>query len=140
MIMADTKKMRRSISGKSKTLNSKSQKTLPSVGKSMKTITDKKSKEKLSSLAKGISHPVRVEILRMLAHKPPDCRCFCGKIVDALPLAQSSVSQHLKILKETGWITAEPLGTSMCYCLVDGILDHYKNLMDTVIIYTKNGA
>jgi len=45
------------------------------------------------------------------------------------------VSQHLKILKETGWITAESRGTSMCYCLVDGIFDLFKNLMDKVIIY-----
>jgi DNA-binding transcriptional ArsR family regulator len=92
-------------------------------------------KKRLSQLSKGIAHPARVEIVRMLANKPPDCRCMCGKIVEALPLAQSSVSQHLKILKETGWITAEPKGTSMCYCLVDGIFDLFKNLMDKVIIY-----
>ncbi len=92
-------------------------------------------KERLSQLSKGIAHPARVEIIRMLAQKPPDCRCMCGKIVEAIPLAQSSVSQHLKILKETGWITAEPKGTSMCYCLVDGIFDLFKNLMDKVIVY-----
>jgi DNA-binding transcriptional ArsR family regulator len=100
-----------------------------------KTISVDECKERLSQLSKGISHHARVEIVKMLAHKPPDCRCMCGKIVEALPLAQSSVSQHLKILRETGWITAEAMGTSMCYCLVDGILDLFKNLMDKVIIY-----
>ena len=92
-------------------------------------------KKMLSQLSKGIAHPARLEIVKMLANSPSDCRCMCGKIVEALPLAQSSVSQHLKILKETGWITAEPRGTSMCYCLVDGIFDLFKNLMDKVIIY-----
>jgi DNA-binding transcriptional ArsR family regulator len=98
-------------------------------------LPDDERTKRLSRLSKGIAHPARVEIVRMLACKPPDSRCMCGKIVEALPLAQSSVSQHLKILKETGWITAEPMGTSMCYCLVDGILDLFKNLMDKVIIY-----
>lgn len=88
----------------------------------------------LSQLSKGISHPIRLEIIRMLARKPPEHPCFCGKIVEALPLAQSSVSQHLKILRETGWLEAKPMGTSMQYCLAEGILDFYKTLMDAVII------
>jgi DNA-binding transcriptional ArsR family regulator len=104
-------------------------------GEKPKAMKIAECKERLSQLSKGIAHPARVEIIRMLAQKPPDCRCMCGKIVEALPLAQSSVSQHLKILKETGWITAEPRGTSMCYCLVEGIFDLFKNLMDEVIIY-----
>jgi len=103
--------------------------------KKIKPMSKDECKERFSQLSKGIAHPARIEIVRMLAQKPPDCRCMCGKIVEALPLAQSSVSQHLKILKETGWITAEPKGTSMCYCLVDGIFDSFKNLMDEVIIY-----
>jgi DNA-binding transcriptional ArsR family regulator len=92
-------------------------------------------KEKLAQLAKGLSHPARVEVVRMLANKPPECRCICGDIVNALPLAQSSVSQHLKVLKETGWVTSETRGASVCYCLVDGILEFYQNLMERVIIY-----
>jgi DNA-binding transcriptional ArsR family regulator len=104
-------------------------------GKKPKPMSRDECKKRLSLLSKGIAHPARVEIVKMLAQKPPDCRCMCGKIVEALPLAQSSVSQHLKILRETGWITAEPRGTSMCYCLVDDIFDLFKNLMDKVIIY-----
>ena len=69
--------------------------------KSIGNVFDKKSGEKLALLAKGISHPIRIEIIRMFANKPPNSRCICGKIVNALPLAQSSVSQHLKVLRET---------------------------------------
>jgi DNA-binding transcriptional ArsR family regulator len=112
-----------------------SSKSLQTRMKEVKTMPDVDGSEKLAQLSKGISHPMRLEIIRMLAHKPAECPCFCGKIVEALPLAQSSVSQHLKILRETGWVEAKPMGTSMCYCLVDGILDFYKNLMDKVIIY-----
>ena len=98
------------------------------------TMTADERNARLSQLSKGISHPMRLEIIRMLAKKPPEHPCFCGKIVEALPLAQSSVSQHLKILRETGWLEARPTGTNVQYCLVDGILDFYKTLMDAVII------
>jgi len=133
--MAGMKKMKTSTAGRAKMHVGKPRQPHLSPGKSIGNIPDKKSGEKLALLAKGISHPIRVEIVRMLANTPPNCRCICGKIVDALPLAQSSVSQHLKVLRETGWIEAEAAGTSVCYCLADGILDMYKNLMDRVIIY-----
>ena len=58
--------------------------------------------KRLAELSKELAHPMRVEIIRMLENKPTKERCVCGDIVDALPLAQSSVSQHLKALKETG--------------------------------------
>lgn len=58
----------------------------------------------MAQLSKGLAHPARVEIVRMLENKPQNERCVCGDIVNALPLAQSSVSQHLKVLKETGWM------------------------------------
>jgi ArsR family transcriptional regulator len=91
--------------------------------------------ERLALLAKGISHPIRVEIVRMLANRPAGCRCICGDIVQAFPLAQSSISQHLKVLRETGWVTGETMGTSVCYCLADGIIDQYKNLIERIRIY-----
>ena len=58
----------------------------------------------LARLAKAIGHPARVQILRFLAGRTA---CMCGDIVDELPLAQSTVSQHLKILKEAGLIRGE---------------------------------
>ncbi|MEJ2587579.1 MAG: metalloregulator ArsR/SmtB family transcription factor [Deltaproteobacteria bacterium] len=86
-------------------------------------------KKKLVELSKGISHPMRLEIVRMLLNKPLEKRCVCGDIVDALPLAQSSVSQHLKVLKETGWIQGTIDGPRVCYCTVQGIMDVYLSLL-----------
>jgi len=90
-------------------------------------------KIRLAQLSKGLAHPVRVEIIRMLEKKPPEARCVCGDIVNALPLAQSSVSQHLKTLKETGWIQGEIDGPRVCYCLIDGVIAEYTSLMNRTI-------
>ena len=86
-------------------------------------------KRRLAELSKGLAHPMRVEIVRMLENKPTEERCVCGDIVDALPLAQSSVSQHLKVLKKTGWIQGEIDGPRVCYCTVEGIMEYYLALM-----------
>ena len=83
----------------------------------------------LAELSKGLAHPARVEIIRILNHNPPEERCICSDIVGALPLAQSSVSQHLKVLKETGWIHGEIDGPRVCYCIVDGIIEYYMELV-----------
>jgi len=86
-------------------------------------------KKKVAELSKGLAHPARVEIVRMLENKSPEQRCVCGEIVNALPLAQSSVSQHLKVLKETGWVQGEIDGPRVCYCTVEGISEYYLALM-----------
>ena len=86
-------------------------------------------KKRLAELSKGLAHPVRVEIVRMLENKPLEERCVCGDIVNAFPLAQSSVSQHLKVLKETGWIQGEIDGPRVCYCTVEGIMEYYLALI-----------
>lgn len=86
-------------------------------------------KKRLAELSKGLAHPARVEIVRMLENKPLDERCVCGDIVNALPLAQSSVSQHLKVLKETGWVQGEIDGPRVCYCSVEGIMEYYLALI-----------
>ena len=64
--------------------------------------------------AKALAHPARVAILRLLAKRDS---CVCGDIVDELPLAQSTVSQHLKELKEAGLIQGTIAGTNVCYCI-----------------------
>ena len=86
-------------------------------------------KKRLAELSKGLAHPARVEIVRILENKPLEERCICGDIVSALPLAQSSVSQHLKVLKETGWIQGEIDGPRVCYCTVEGIMEYYLALL-----------
>ena len=87
----------------------------------------------LARLSKGIAHPARIQIVNILANKSMCGQCICGDIVNALPLAQSSVSQHLKVLKETGWIHGEIHGPSVCYCLVEGIVTYYRGLLNRVI-------
>jgi ArsR family transcriptional regulator len=68
----------------------------------------------LAALAKAIAHPVRIQILRMLADRKT---CVCGDIVSELPLAQSTVSEHLRILKAAGLIIGEVDGPRVCYCI-----------------------
>lgn len=68
----------------------------------------------LAALAKAIGHPARVRILRVLAERTS---CVCGELVLELDLAQSTVSQHLKVLKEVGLVQGEIDGPSVCYCV-----------------------
>lgn len=68
----------------------------------------------LADFAKALSHPARIEILRVLAERKT---CICGEIVEVLPLSQSTVSQHLKELKKAGLISGEVEGVRSCYCI-----------------------
>ncbi|MDX1545653.1 MAG: metalloregulator ArsR/SmtB family transcription factor [Rhodothermales bacterium] len=68
----------------------------------------------LAAWAKALAHPARVAILRVLAARKT---CICGEIVDALPLAQATVSQHLKALKAAGLVQGTIDGPRSCYCL-----------------------
>ncbi len=67
-----------------------------------------------AKLAWAVAHPARVQIVRLLIGREG---CVCGEIVDCLPLAQSTVSQHLKVLKESGLIQGEVDGPKVCYCI-----------------------
>jgi len=68
----------------------------------------------LAQYAAALAHPARIAILKTLAERK---ECVCGEIVDVLPLAQSTVSQHLKVLKEAGLIQGEVDGPKVCYCV-----------------------
>ena len=68
----------------------------------------------LADMAKALSHPARIKILNILMDKNV---CMCGDIVDLIPLAQSTVSQHLRELKRVGLIQGEIEGPKTCYCL-----------------------
>ena len=65
-------------------------------------------------LAKAISHPARISILKILAKKE---NCNCNDLVEMLPLSQSTVSQHLKELKDSGLIKGDIDGAKVCYCI-----------------------
>lgn len=69
---------------------------------------------KIAKYAKALAHPARVAILQILVKKQA---CICGDIVEELPLSQSTVSQHLKELKESGLIKGEIEGAKVCYCI-----------------------
>lgn len=69
---------------------------------------------RLARYAKALAHPARIAILKILAKK---ATCQCGDIVEELPLSQSTVSQHLKELKEAGLIKGEIEGAKVCYCI-----------------------
>ena len=69
---------------------------------------------KLAKYAKALAHPARVAILKLLASRQT---CQCGDIVEELPLSQSTVSQHLKELKDAGLIQGEIEGAKVCYCI-----------------------
>ena len=79
--------------------------------------------EQFSKICKALGHPTRVRIVEYL--KEAD-QCICGEIVDILPLAQSTVSQHLKILKESGLVKGEIEGPRTCYCLDRTVMDLFK--------------
>lgn len=68
----------------------------------------------LANFAKAISHPARIAILKVLAQRQ---ECICGEIVEVLPLAQSTVSQHLKELQKAGLIKGTIDGPRSCYCI-----------------------
>lgn len=68
----------------------------------------------LSQKAKALSHPARLQILQVLAERS---ECICGEIVDDLPLAQATVSRHLKTLKKAGLVKGTIDGPRVCYCL-----------------------
>ena len=85
--------------------------------------------EELAQLAKAIGHPARVQILRLLVRREA---CVCGDIVDELPLAQSTVSQHLKVLKEAGLIRGEIDGPRVGYCIEPRTLRRLKSLVGSL--------
>ena len=79
-----------------------------------------------AKLAWALAHPARVQIVRLLIGREA---CVCGEIVAQLPLAQSTVSQHLKILKESGLIQGEVDGPKVCYCINRDRLMELKRLV-----------
>jgi ArsR family transcriptional regulator len=82
--------------------------------------------EELAKLAKAIGHPARVRIIRMLSRK--EAR-VCSQIVGELPLAQSTVSEHLRILKDAGLIRSNQDGPRIGYCINYDTLRKMKALI-----------
>jgi DNA-binding transcriptional ArsR family regulator len=100
-----------------------------------KTKEFSKKNNAIASYAKALAHPARIAIIELLIKKQS---CVCGDIVNELPLSQSTVSQHLKALKEAGLIKGEIEGSKVCYCIdevewnkaKDNFTHFFKNIIN----------
>ena len=88
----------------------------------------------LAAFAKALSHPARIGILPVLAQRN---ECICGEIVDILPLAQSTVSQHLKELKTAGLIDGSIDGPRSCYCINWKVFEKFNSDFSSLFLKLK---
>jgi ArsR family transcriptional regulator len=88
-------------------------------------FTDKQNE--LAILLKALAHPARIAIIEYIIKTD---NCICGDIVNELPLAQPTVSQHLKELKSAGLIKGNIEGTSICYCLDEKTWNKFQKILD----------
>lgn len=93
-----------------------------------------KREQELAEFAKALSHPARIAILKVLAQKK---ECICGEIVEVLPLAQSTVSQHLKELKNAGLIQGTLDGPRSCYCINWKAFEKFSNDIGSLFLNLK---
>ncbi len=98
----------------------------PLDGKVVREVECRDSDVELAVLAKALGHPARVRILRFVIAQES---CICGDIVEHLPLAQSTVSQHLKMLKQAGLIRGTIDGPRVCYCVEPKALQRFRQLV-----------
>jgi ArsR family transcriptional regulator len=89
----------------------------------------------LAAAAKALGHPARIAIIEYLLSVDT---CICGDIVDVLPLAQATVSQHLKELKNAGLIKGSVEGASICYCIDENGFEKIKSFFDHIIMAQKD--
>lgn len=90
-------------------------------------FTDKQNS--IATLAKALGHPARIAILEYLIKVDA---CICGDIVNELPLAQPTVSQHLKELKNAGLIKGNIEGNAICYCIDEKAFQKLQNYFTTI--------
>ncbi|GAB2795780.1 metalloregulator ArsR/SmtB family transcription factor [Rhabdobacter roseus] len=90
----------------------------------------------LADFAKALAHPARLAILKILAQQRS---CICGQIVEGLPLAQPTVSQHLKELKNVGLIKGEIEGKTSCYCINWETYDRCRQLFEAFHLQLESG-
>ncbi len=89
----------------------------------------------LAELAKALAHPARIAILKELAKRNT---CICGEIVEVLPLAQSTVSQHLKELQQAGLIQGTVDGVKSCYCINRETFQKFETMLKSFFVSTSN--
>lgn len=101
-----------------------------------KTEEFTKTQNELAVLTKALGHPARIAILQFLIKTKS---CVCGDIVDELPLSQSTVSQHLKELKNAGLIKGDIDGPSVCYCIDEKAWNKAKKMIGDLFETYKGG-
>lgn len=101
----------------------------PVPGPDPRPIDDDDADTELADLARALAHPARVRIVRHLSARNS---CVCGELVDLLPLAQSTVSQHLKVLREAGLIVGGGKGPGAGYCVDPGVLRRLRVLVSAL--------
>jgi len=89
----------------------------------------------LAAFAKALAHPARIAILKELARRNT---CICGEIVEVLPLAQSTVSQHLKELQQAGLIQGTVDGVKSCYCINRETFLRFENMLESFFLHTAD--
>lgn len=82
-----------------------------------------KDQQRLVRMFKALGNPIRFEIMKFLVTHPG---CITGDIVEHLPIAQATVSQHLKVLREAGWISGTTSGQATSYCLNDSAIAWFR--------------
>lgn len=92
----------------------------------LRPIEGEEADQEIAALTKALGHPARIKILRLLVRNNA---CVCGELVEDLDLAQSTVSQHLKVLKDAGLIRGEVDGPRVCYCIEPRTLRRFKALV-----------
>jgi predicted transcriptional regulator len=90
---------------------------------------------KLAQMMKALAHPARISIIQYLVKANA---CICGDLVDELGLAQATISQHLKELKNAGLIKGTIEGTSVCYCIDEKVWKQYKKEMEIFFVAYQN--
>ena len=86
---------------------------------------------KLASMMKALAHPARIAIIQYLIKSNS---CICGDLVDELGLAQPTISQHLKELKQVGLIQGTIEGTSVCYCIEPKTWKQFKTAFEDFFV------
>jgi ArsR family transcriptional regulator len=85
--------------------------------------------EQMARVAKALAHPARIRIVTLLAAQT---ECRGHEVFSGLPLAQSTISEHLRVLKESGLVTSKPVGTAMAYCLASSVLDEFQRAVSEI--------
>ncbi|MEP6677607.1 MAG: metalloregulator ArsR/SmtB family transcription factor [Ferruginibacter sp.] len=92
-------------------------------------FTDKQNR--LANMMKSLAHPARIAIIQQLIKANA---CICGDLVDELGLAQATISQHLKELKNAGLIKGTIEGTSVCYCIDEKVWKQFRKEFDAFFV------